>query len=266
MFGGRSKADQWPDLIWTVTDTTVVKDKSFLKTIPKYAPSPTLPKTSFLQYTSGSTSYPKGVVITHASLAHNLAAISASLRTTPATVCCSWLPQYHDMGLIGSYLGLLYCGGTGHYMSPLTFITNPLAYLRLWSSCNATHLQMPNFALRLCVKRFKAAKGLTLDLGKTQHIINAAEPIDHATCAEFIHLFNQECRLPKEVRAEQAWRVLECCEKGEQPTGLAAQTRLLEMTILVHTLRSLGEQTTGVAAQTRWLEMTDPLLYCCSPG
>ncbi|GMI40709.1 hypothetical protein TeGR_g11840 [Tetraparma gracilis] len=183
-----SSASRWPALTWVVTDSSEAKDRAFLKEAPGYSPNEDQPEACFLQYTSGSTSMPKGVTITQASLAANLSSISASLRTSRSTVCCSWLPQYHDMGLIGSYLGLLYCGGEGHYLSPLTFITSPLSYLRLWSECGATHLQMPNFALRLCVKRFKA-KPLPLDLSKTQHIINAAEPVDHRTCHEFLAAF-----------------------------------------------------------------------------
>jgi acyl-CoA synthetase (AMP-forming)/AMP-acid ligase II len=65
------------------------------------------------QYTSGSTSEPKGVMITHANLAANLTAIVTALEAGRDTVVVSWLPQYHDMGLIGSYLGALYCGGSG---------------------------------------------------------------------------------------------------------------------------------------------------------
>ncbi|GMH57814.1 hypothetical protein TrRE_jg6992, partial [Triparma retinervis] len=87
----------------------------------------------FLQYTSGSTSAPKGVRITLPSLHHNLSAISSCLSTSPSTVEVSWLPQYHDMGLIGSYLGLLWCGGSGHYTSPVTFIKDPLSVMRLCS-------------------------------------------------------------------------------------------------------------------------------------
>jgi acyl-CoA synthetase (AMP-forming)/AMP-acid ligase II len=201
MFGG----EKWPDLKWIVTDSNTKKDKAAYAEVSKL-PSPITPSSdvAFLQYTSGSTSMPKGVVITHRSLLHNLTSIAASLKTSPATVCCSWLPQYHDMGLIGSYLGLLHCGGTGHYLSPLTFITNPLSYLRLIHTTKATHMQCPNFAFRLCVKRYTAASKKNpdqkwLDLSATQHIINAAEPIDHATCYTFLDTFSKAANLPTNV-------------------------------------------------------------------
>jgi acyl-CoA synthetase (AMP-forming)/AMP-acid ligase II len=92
---------------------------------------------AFLLYTSGSTSEPKGVMITHGALAHNLATIVSSLRAGPDTVVVSWLPQYHDMGLIGSYLGVLACSGAGVYTSPLDFLEAPLSWLQLRL---ATHL------------------------------------------------------------------------------------------------------------------------------
>ncbi len=113
----------------------------------------------FLQFTSGSTSAPKGVEISHGNLAHNLQIIAQELGTGPDTVEVSWLPQYHDMGLIGSYLGLLYCGGTGYYTSPLSFIRHPLLWLQLLSEYRGTHTQAPNFAYALAAKKYRALAG-----------------------------------------------------------------------------------------------------------
>merc|ERR1712146_689696 len=93
----------------------------------------------FLQYTSGSTSEPKGVVITHQALTHNLGLITTELRASTSTIVVGWLPQYHDMGLIGSYLGLLYCGGKGYYMSPFTFIRNPCLWILAMSKSRHTY-------------------------------------------------------------------------------------------------------------------------------
>lgn len=99
----------WPDLQWVVTDSMDHHgpvDREALPTLHKK-------DIAFLQYTSGSTSEPKGVMITHDNLRSNLASIIKGLSADPTTVVVSWLPQYHDMGLIGSYLGCLYCGGSG---------------------------------------------------------------------------------------------------------------------------------------------------------
>ena len=100
---------KWPDLKWvTVNDLPISSSSGAANGLPKIPAS----DIAFLQYTSGSTSEPKGVMISHENLAHNLTSIIDELKANPSTVCVSWLPQYHDMGLIGSYLGTLYCGGT----------------------------------------------------------------------------------------------------------------------------------------------------------
>ena len=133
---------------------------------------------AFLQYTSGSTSEPKGVMIAKANLAHNLAAITEALRSDEATVCVSWLPQYHDMGLIGSYLGTLYCGGKGYHSSPLDFVRDPTRWLRDMTKYRATHVQAPSFAYGLVARKFlEAAARPRVDLSALVHAINAAEPV-----------------------------------------------------------------------------------------
>jgi acyl-CoA synthetase (AMP-forming)/AMP-acid ligase II len=148
---------------------------------------------AFLQYTSGSTSEPKGVMITHGALAHNLATIVSSLRAGADTVVVSWLPQYHDMGLIGSYLGVLACGGRGVYASPLDFLKAPLSWLALASKHRATHLQAPNFAFALAARRAREAKALppSLDLSCVRHAFNAAEPVTVAALRDFATAFSR---------------------------------------------------------------------------
>ena len=179
----------WPEqLEWIVTD-----DKNKKSNDAGMDPIHTFDESdlAFLQYTSGSTSEPKGVMITHGNLAHNLSIITNELNAVDDTVVVSWLPQYHDMGLIGSYLGVMYCGGSGYYMSPLAFLQRPMIWIECVSKFKATHLQAPNFAFKLTARKFHAdhyGKN-ALQLSSVRHIINAAEPVDEESIATFEKTF-----------------------------------------------------------------------------
>ncbi|MEM1010477.1 MAG: AMP-binding protein, partial [Myxococcota bacterium] len=141
---------------------------------------------SFLQYTSGSTSEPKGVVITHSCLWSNLELILQEVKADETTVVVSWLPQYHDMGLIGSYLGTAACGGCGYYTSPLNFVKRPSTWVEAISEFKGTHMQAPNFAFALVVRKFEDCE---LDLSCARHIINGAEPIEAQVIDAFYDKF-----------------------------------------------------------------------------
>lgn len=191
---------KWPNLEWISVDDVINKAKT-----AALAPSDWVPplvgadrnSVAFLQYTSGSTSEPKGVMITHNNLAHNCTLVQREIKSNQDTVNISWLPQYHDMGLIGSYLGLVYCGGSGFYTSPVSFLKDPLLWLRMISVHKGTHTQAPNFAFALATRKFRELRpnsipivmGKSFDLSSVQHMINAAEPIDNATIAGFYGCF-----------------------------------------------------------------------------
>ena len=137
-------------------------------------------------------------MITHTNLAHNETLISREIKSTATTVNISWLPQYHDMGLIGSYLGVVYCGGTGYYLSPISYLKDPLIWLRTISRYGGTHSQAPNFAFALCTRKFneirssaESVMGSSFSLHTIQHCINAAEPIDYKTVQSFIECFRK---------------------------------------------------------------------------
>ena len=197
------RKETWPSLQWIVVDDILSQGKSGKSS----SQSPSLPQSfsdssvAFLQYTSGSTSEPKGVVITHGNLAHNLTLIIKELKADRSTINVSWLPQYHDMGLIGSYLGALYCGGIGYYISPISFLKNPNIWLQAISKFNGTHTQAPNFAYALAVRKFKeysrdstvvahnTTNPLSLNLAKVKHMINAAEPVDVDAIHQFYEVF-----------------------------------------------------------------------------
>jgi acyl-CoA synthetase (AMP-forming)/AMP-acid ligase II len=191
-----SKGLAWPDLQWVAVDDIIAKGKK--KKAAAQFPAPLRTDVAFLQYTSGSTSEPKGVMISHGNLAHNEAIIAAELRTTESTICVSWLPQYHDMGLIGSYLGALYCGGSGYYISPISFLKDPVLWVRCMSKFKATHTQAPNFAYALVSRKYKESQqggksgsSASMDLSSLQHMINAAEPVDAVAINTFYRTFER---------------------------------------------------------------------------
>ena len=147
---------------------------------------------AFIQYTSGSISDPKGILIKHQNLIHNINMIRVALdiRFDKPGTCVSWLPQYHDMGLIGSVITTFYTNYTGIYMSPLTFIKKPLLLLELCSEYRCTHLQTPHFIFPLLTRRWSNLdKKSNLDLSSLHHIFNAAQPINPDEYTEFYQTF-----------------------------------------------------------------------------
>src|SRR5437588_6787316 len=119
---------------------------------------------AFLQYTSGSTGSPKGVMLTHGNLLHNSALIQECFGTTPDSRGMVWLPPYHDMGLIGGVLQPLYSGFHVTLMSPYAFLQRPLRWLQTITRTRATSSGGPNFAYDLCVRRIGDDQLADLDL------------------------------------------------------------------------------------------------------
>jgi thioester reductase-like protein len=140
----------------------------------------------FLQYTSGSTGDPRGVVVTHASVIANA---RATIDHVPVGV--SWLPQYHDMGLIGYYLFPVVCGGCTHGMAPADFLRRPALWLQTISQVRATYASAPNFGFDYCLREGKITDDELrgVDLGTLRVLMNAAEPVRPATRARFIERF-----------------------------------------------------------------------------
>ena len=122
--------------------------------------------TALIQYTSGSTGDPKGVVLSHANLLANIRAIGRAVEATSADVFVSWLPLYHDMGLIGAWLGCLYYGAPLYAMSPLSFLARPQSWLWAIHRFHGTLSAAPNFAFELCLNKIDDSdlKGLDLEL------------------------------------------------------------------------------------------------------
>jgi acyl-CoA synthetase (AMP-forming)/AMP-acid ligase II len=144
---------------------------------------------AFLQYTSGSTSEPKGVVVGHRALGHNLTQIGRALSLTPDARGVSWLPHYHDMGLVGQLLTALYHGATIHLISPTAFLKRPHRWLAMVSEVRATATVGPNFAYDLVTDRTTDAQLAELDLSSLGAVLNGSEPIHEATLARFAARF-----------------------------------------------------------------------------
>ena len=144
---------------------------------------------ALLQYTSGSTGDPKGVTLTHANLLANMRAIAEAVEMGPQDVGVSWLPLYHDMGLIGAWLTLLLHGVPLVVMSPLAFLTRPERWLQAVSKYKGTIAAAPNFAYELCVRKIsdKAMEGV--DLSSWRAALNGAEPVNPETLDRFTNRF-----------------------------------------------------------------------------
>jgi 1-acyl-sn-glycerol-3-phosphate acyltransferase len=146
---------------------------------------------AFLQFTSGSTGNPKGVMLTHANLLANLRAIQAGADVRPDDVVVSWLPLYHDMGLIGCWMGSLYFGVPLVLMSPLTFLARPSRWLWAIHRHRATLSAAPNFAYELCVNKIPGEEIEGLDLSSWRMALNGAEPVSPEAMRRFIERFSR---------------------------------------------------------------------------
>ena len=141
--------------------------------------------TAFLQYTSGSTGQPKGVILTHANLLANIRAMGEAVQADSTDVFVSWLPLYHDMGLIGAWLGSLYYGLPLVLMSPLAFLTRPARWLWTIHKHRGTLTAAPNFAYELCLSKVEDSDIEGLDLGSLRLSLNGAEPVSPNTVRRF---------------------------------------------------------------------------------
>jgi acyl transferase domain-containing protein/acyl-CoA synthetase (AMP-forming)/AMP-acid ligase II/acyl carrier protein len=144
---------------------------------------------AYLQYTSGSTSTPKGVIVSHAGLMHTLADLDRGLRHAPDTVMVSWLPLFHDLGLIYGIMQPLYSGFPCYVLDPAAFLQRPLRWLEAMSRYGGTHSAAPNFAFELCVQSVRQAEKDRLDLRRWQVALNAAEPVREETMLRFAATF-----------------------------------------------------------------------------
>jgi acyl-CoA synthetase (AMP-forming)/AMP-acid ligase II/acyl carrier protein len=177
-------APHLPDLHWITTDN--LQDSAALDWA---MPSLGKGEIALLQYTSGSTGIPKGVMVSHENLLHNATLIQHYFEDGEDSIGVSWLPPYHDMGLIGGILQPLSIGRPMILMSPMAFLRKPVRWLQAISRYRATTSGGPNFAYELCVKKITPTECEALDLGRWQVAFNGAEPIRPQTLDAFAKKF-----------------------------------------------------------------------------
>ncbi|MGB8508759.1 MAG: AMP-binding protein [Pyrinomonadaceae bacterium] len=144
---------------------------------------------AYLQYTSGSTTAPKGAMVSHANVLHNSGYIARAWRYTSESVSVVWVPYYHDDGLVHGIIQPIYRGGEAFLMSPQAFTQQPARWLRAVTSKRATHTGGPNFAFDLCVNKVTPEQCEGLDLSSWRMAYNAAEPVRALTLERFTARF-----------------------------------------------------------------------------
>jgi 1-acyl-sn-glycerol-3-phosphate acyltransferase len=164
---------------------------------------------AFLQYTSGSTGNPKGVMLTHAKLLANIRAMGPTVQASAADVFVSWLPLYHDMGLIGAWFGSLYYGMRFVVMSPLAFLSHPARWLWAIHRHRGTISAAPNFAYELCARRIDDSQIEGLDLSSWRLAFNGAEAVSPDTIAAFAQRFGRYGLAPAAMTP--VYGLAECC-------------------------------------------------------
>jgi acyl-CoA synthetase (AMP-forming)/AMP-acid ligase II len=179
-----AEAQDLKALHWLATDMVVNRVDE------DWQPEPaTTDDLAFLQYTSGSTGHPRGVMLTHANLLHNASLIFDVFEHTKTDSYVSWLPMFHDMGFMVGVLQPLYAGIRAVVMSPASFLQRPARWLEAISRYRATTSGGPNFAYDLCVRKITAEDAAALDLSSWSVAFNGAEPVRAETLDRFASRF-----------------------------------------------------------------------------
>ncbi|MEG4144516.1 amino acid adenylation domain-containing protein [Microcoleus sp. Pol12B5] len=202
---------------------------------------------AYLQYTSGSTSTPKGVMVSHANVLYNIEYIHRGFDHDSESVAVTWLPPFHDMGLIDGLLKPLYLGIPSYFMPPAAFIQNPMCWLETISRYKATHSGGPNFAYDLCASKISKILGdgkKKLDLSSWRVAYNGAEPIHKETLERFTKAFepcgfHADAFCPAYGMAETTLKIA-TVRSGATPTFLPVDAGALENNHIVEIVEGEG--------------------------
>ena len=234
--GGRRAGDEAD--AWLATDALDERER------PEWRDPGADPRTlAFLQYTSGSTDAPRGVMISHGNLLHNLSYAFHRAGNDRSSVSVSWLPVVHDMGLIDGVLQPVYSGCPAYLMSPAAFLQRPVRWLRAISRYRATRSGAPNFAYDLCVRRIGGDERAALDLRSWRDAYNGAEPIRRSTLQRFASAF---------------------ADSGFRPTAFRPSYGLAEATLLVTSGRYEAGASPPSTADAA--DGGEPAVSCGRPG
>ncbi|HLF28782.1 MAG TPA: amino acid adenylation domain-containing protein [Anaerolineae bacterium] len=230
---------------------------------------------AFLQYTSGSTSTPKGVMVTQANLLHNLEMLKRAYALGEQPILVSWLPLFHDMGLIAAALETVYAGGRCVLMSPASFVQRPFRWLRAISHYRACFSASPNFGYDLCVRHIAPHERETLDLSGWQMALNGAEPVRPQSLERFAETFapcgfRREALYPGYGLAE-ATVFVSLGSKGHGPVIQSFKVTQLERHQVVAATTGDEDARRLVGCGHAWLDeaiaIVDPeTLTRCAPG
>jgi acyl-CoA synthetase (AMP-forming)/AMP-acid ligase II/acyl carrier protein len=204
--------------------------------------------TALIQFSSGSTSEPKGVILSHANLIANIRAINEAAAIGPGDVTLSWMPLSHDMGLIGFHLVPLYAALDQVLMDTESFLRRPLRWLQAADDCRASLLCSPNFGYQHYLKA-ATHPASDLDLGRVRLIFNGAEPVSAAVCREFA-----ERLAPAGLDAQAFYPVYGMAEASLAVTFPAPHSGAQSITVAADRL-SVGDAVTAGAGQRRTLEL-----------
>ena len=235
-------APELKDLHWLATDNLTDEPADHWQ-----APDIQPDTLAFLQYTSGSTGTPKGVMVSHANLLHNLKDLDLGWEHTQDSVMVTWLPIFHDMGLIYGILQPLYKEFPCYLMAPTAFLQQPFRWLQAISRYGATHSAAPNFAYELCVQRTTPQQRATLDLSRWRMALNAAEPVREETLKRFAKTFepcsfNKAALCPGYGLAEATLKVT-AVRHANMPLLLTVQTGALAQHHVVKSVEADKAQT-----------------------